>query len=329
MQITKAGWLAILAVIAILVSLYLNQTKQLLAHGSDLLAHLSGKPSAADETSTPAPGESAATSPNPQDQTISAVEAYMHRYAAPGSTLSFLDWPEFAASGNSSVITAHYRAHQPGRADVEAWVRFALISGTVARAEVVRPGSQSFAGPGEQRAVMPRRPPVFVDHFSNSLINARDSMQMSLQLSNAFSLAQLDQAKAKAQAERKPIGFLMVWGQFFGPEEDTRGSSSVSALMHFYQVFNNSLVLVFVRHETELSQVPPAVRKGFFGPDEGGFAPNMAVTDASATEFITEIPFRGLNGAGRDPIFAQGAREIDQWWAAHPDAMPTPAAAAQ
>jgi hypothetical protein len=66
------------------------------------------------------------------------------------------------------------------------------------------------------------------------------------------------------------------------------------------------------------------VKKGFFGPDEGGYAPNMAVTDASATEFITEIPTRDLEGPDRDPIFAAGAKQIDNWLATHPGALPAP-----
>jgi hypothetical protein len=147
---------------------------------------------------------------------------------------------------------------------------------------------------------------------------------MALQAGDAFSLAQLDQAEQKARQEQKPLGFLMVWGVFFGHEADTRGSDSVSALIHFYQVFNRDLVLVFVRHESELNMVPAAVKKGFFGPDEGGYAPNMAVTDATATEFIVEIPYAHLDGPGRDQTFAAGANKIDQWLATHPQAAPTP-----
>lgn len=82
------------------------------------------------------------------------------------------------------------------------------------------------------------------------------------------------------------------------------------------------MVLVFVRHETELGKVPAAVNKGFRGPDEGGFAPNMAVTDATATEFIVEIPTRGKDGPGRDPQFAAGAEKINAWMDTHPDALP-------
>jgi len=43
-----------------------------------------------------------------------------------------------------------------------------------------------------------------------------------------------------------------------------RGGSD-SGLAHFYDVFNDRLVLVFVRHENELDKVPAAVKKGFHG----------------------------------------------------------------
>ena len=114
----------------------------------------------------------------------------------------------------------------------------------------------------------------------------------------------------------------MVWGQFFGNTYSPRLKGGQSALAHFYRAFNNSLVLVFVRHETELNLAPKAVKQGFFGPDEGGFAPNMAVVDATASQFIVEIPMGGADGDGprRDQVFAAGAAKIDQWLGAHPTA---------
>lgn len=152
-----------------------------------------------------------------------------------------------------------------------------------------------------------------------------------LRLDSAYSLSQLEAAKAKAQAEHKPLGFIMVWGQYFGNDAvDCRGRGGPSGTAHFYRAFKDTLVLVYVRHETELGAVPAAVKQGFNGPDEGGFAPNMAVVDASAKEFIVEIPYGGnnSNGAVRDEVFTKGAQKIEQWLAYHPDAMaaPTPAA---
>ncbi len=155
------------------------------------------------------------------------------------------------------------------------------------------------------------------------VLAARGIKHRVVQLGDAFSLSQLEQAKAKAVAERKPLGFIMVWGQFFGVPANTRLRGSAHGLAHFCEAFNNNLVLVFVRHETELGSVPNAVKQGFNGPDEGGFAPNMAVVDATASEFIVEIPYGGdySDGEKRDQVFSAGAAKIDGWLKTHPLAV--------
>jgi hypothetical protein len=142
------------------------------------------------------------------------------------------------------------------------------------------------------------------DPFELGMAAARQNVRVQLSKSMAFSLDQLDLAKKKAQAEGKMIGFIMEWDEFFIPSRPLeRGSNS--ALVHFYEVFNNGLVLVFVRHESELGNVPDAVKQGFFGPEEGGFAPNMAVVTADCAKFVCEIPFGGKesNGGVREQIF--------------------------
>jgi hypothetical protein len=53
--------------------------------------------------------------------------------------------------------------------------------------------------------------------------------------------------------------------------------------------------------------VPAAVNQGFKGPDEGGWAPNMAVVTADCSQYVCEIPYGGENSTGpiRDQIFRQ------------------------
>jgi hypothetical protein len=266
------------------------------------------------------------------------VEAYMRKYAAPDCVISFLDWSDFSKSGETSAITVRYRVQQPLRPDVVATVRFTLQGSNVLKMDLVHPASQptpvTQSTPPDQPASQPppisdgnpTPPPQVIDRFSAPILAAEQGPSMTMELTNAFSLNQLEQAKQKAQTEKKPLGFIMVWGQFFDHEADPRSKGSDSALVHFYEVFNKDLVLVFVRHETELPMVPDAVKQGFGGPDEGGYAPNMAVVDATATEFITEIPFRSLDGPGRDELFAAGGKKIDQWLSTHPDAAAIPVA---
>jgi hypothetical protein len=158
------------------------------------------------------------------------------------------------------------------------------------------------------------------DPFAAGLARARKDKPMTLTLNSAFRLSQLDEAKKKAIAENKPLGFMMVWDQFFNeegsPMSDAR-DGGVSSTIHFYQAFKDSCVLVFVRHEDELQKVPESVRKGFFGPDEGGFAPNLAVVSSDASDYICEIPLgggRNSTGDARDEVFSENIKIIKAYY---------------
>jgi hypothetical protein len=271
---------------------------------------------------TPRPLPTAAPTPGLVEVTQDAVKAYMKKYTAPGSTLAFLDWSDFVQAGKASAITLRYRVVKETGENVEAAVRFVVQDGAILKTEVINTGADASSPAPPAGGGTPA--PVVVDHFTAPIQAAMSGPPMTIAENTAYSLSQLEGAKQEAQLERKPIGFVMVWGMFFGVEADTRANDSVSALVHFYEAFHQNLVLVFVRHETELQLVPPAVKRGFFSEAEGGYAPNMAVTDASASEFITEIPYKHLDGPGRDQIFAEGGKKIDEWLATHPSAMASP-----
>jgi hypothetical protein len=284
--------------------------------------------SAPEAAGSPGPGATPLSAPDADAlaQAQSTVEGYMRIRASPQCTLSFLNWTDFSTADQMSWVTLRYRVQQPSREDVLASVKFTIQAGNVIKAEIIDPGLQAATPLAAQPARTPARPAVVIDRFSAPLFAAMHGPSMTLELNSAYSLAQLEQAKETAQAERKPLGFIMVWGQFFDHEADPQSRGSDSALVHFYEAFHDQLVLVFVRHESELGLVPHAVSRGFASSQEGGYAPNMAVVDATATEFIVEIPFRNLDGPGRDQLFAAGGRKIDQWLATHPNAMATPPA---
>jgi hypothetical protein len=171
------------------------------------------------------------------------------------------------------------------------------------------------------------QPIALSDRFTAGIEAAKNAPNRAVNSGEAFSLGQLEEAKAKAQHEQKPLGFIMMWGQMLDAPASTRLTGGNSALLHFCEAFKDSLVLVFVRHETELQKVPKAVSAGYSSPDEGGVAPNMAVVDSSARELIVEIPCGGFKGTGadRDAIFQAAAAKIQQWLSYHPAAMATPA----
>jgi hypothetical protein len=111
------------------------------------------------------------------------------------------------------------------------------------------------------------------DPYEMGLTLARRNAPVSLSKSLAFSLDNLEAAKMKAKVEKKMLGFIMEWDSMLIPAQPMNKGSQ-SGLAHFYDVFHDSLILVFVRHEDELGKVPEAVKVGFNGPEEGGFAPN-------------------------------------------------------
>jgi hypothetical protein len=157
------------------------------------------------------------------------------------------------------------------------------------------------------------------DPFELGLLLARQDPAINLTKTMAFSLDHLEAAKAKAKAEKKPLGFIMAWDSMYGPTRPMEGGSN-AGFAHFYLAFRDQLVLVFVRHETELGQVPAAVKQGFSGPEEGGFAPNMAVVTADGSQFICEIPYGGQqsNGGIRERIFREKMAVIKQFLKAQP-----------
>ena len=152
------------------------------------------------------------------------------------------------------------------------------------------------------------------DPYETGLALARQNYVVNLTKNLAFNLDNLEAAKKKAQNENKMLGFIMEWDDNFGPQYPMEQGSG-SGLAHFYDVFHDNLVLVFVSHERELGKVPDAVKMGFNGPDEGGYAPNMAVVTADCSQFVCEIPYGGKdsNGQIREQIFRQKIVVIKQF----------------
>jgi len=152
------------------------------------------------------------------------------------------------------------------------------------------------------------------DPYEIGLSFARQNQIVYLSRNLAFSLDNLEAAKKKARDEKKMIGFIMEWDSMLIPAHPMKQGSQ-SGLAHFYDVFKDGLVLVFVRHESELDKVPDAAKQGFFGPEEGGFAPNMAVVTADCSQFVCEIPFGGKesNGQIREQIFRQKIAVIKKY----------------
>jgi hypothetical protein len=150
------------------------------------------------------------------------------------------------------------------------------------------------------------------DPYELAMNAARQNQIVYLSKKLAFSLDSLEAAEKKAKAENKLLGFIMEWDSMLVPARPV-GDYSDNALAHFYDVFHDNMVLVFVRHEDELGKVPAAVSEGFSGPDEGGYAPNMAVVTADCSHFICEIPYAKKDFHGREQIFREKIEVIKKF----------------
>lgn len=126
-----------------------------------------------------------------------------------------------------------------------------------------------------------------------------------LKKTDGFNIGSLDKVVEKAKSENKLVGFMMMWDQFYNKLASPMDTGGDSSALHFYNTFKDSMVIVFVAHENELDKVPESVKKGFFGPDEGGFAPNMCVVSSDLKDYIVEIPLGGAasNGKIRQKVF--------------------------
>ncbi|HSI15644.1 MAG TPA: hypothetical protein VK961_26595 [Chthoniobacter sp.] len=238
-------------------------------------------------------------------------EATLRSAGASQDLLTALHTPELLASRDAVAL---YRSRHPA-------------TPPPVPAASIPSAQQAVASPAPTAATPARPPAPLPDLFTNGLETAKNAPVGAVRMTYAFHLDQLETAKAKAQREHKPLGFIMVWNQFFNTRASTRLSGGTNSLLHFCEAFKDSLVLVFVHHENELDKVPRAVAAGFQGPDEGGWAPNMAVVDATVSQLIVEIPCAGPNGGGaeRDAVFKAGAAKIQAWMNTHRTATAAPA----
>jgi hypothetical protein len=160
----------------------------------------------------------------------------------------------------------------------------------------------------------------YYDPFEEGLVNARANRPISLALNSAFRLSNLEAAKQKAAREHKPLGFILVWDVMFGGTSYPMGSGANNDWRTFTRRSTAVSCSCSSATRTRWTRFPAAVGKGFFGPDEGGHSPNMAVVSEDASEFICEIPL-GIGadgksvGASREPVFRAKIGEIKKFLA--------------
>lgn len=153
------------------------------------------------------------------------------------------------------------------------------------------------------------------DPFEESLFIAEKNHPVKITMDMAFRVTNIKAAMVKAKAEKKAVGFVLVWDEILNKPCRPMERGSISALAHFYTAFNDNMVLVFVKHnEDELGQVPNSVRTSFLGWQEAAFAPRIAVVSNESSQLICEITYGGDDATGQDreQILRQKFDEVKQ-----------------
>ena len=163
------------------------------------------------------------------------------------------------------------------------------------------------------------------DPFEEGLFLARQNNKVDLKKDMAFWLDDLEAAKQKAKAEKKMIGFVVVWDNFFGKPAKTMGQGSPDALAQYYTTFHNALVLVFVSHERDAERVPPAGKRGLSGLKAGKFSPKMAVVTGDCSQYVCIVPYGEGTSTGyeREVIFKQKIAVIKKFASSPPKSQVT------
>jgi hypothetical protein len=143
---------------------------------------------------------------------------------------------------------------------------------------------------------------------------------------SAFSLKQLDAAKAAATASGRPLGFIVTWDHILNKPanpQEANGSSD-EHLAHYVAVYDGLLTLVFVRHEDELNKLPPGAAAGIGGPEAGNWSPKLAITTPDAQQLIVMVPYGNATPQGgntlksHQAVFRRTWPKVDAWYAGNP-----------
>jgi hypothetical protein len=229
-----------------------------------------------------------------------------------GATPALLNALQSSSLLASAEEAAAYRAnHQPARRMI----------------------TQAPSGPqpvGRKTAPAPAAAPQAIllsDRFMEGIRAAREVPEQPVQLTDAYSLDHLAEARAQAQLERKLMGFIQMTPAMLNRPVTTRTAGPSATLLHFCRAFSKSMVLVFVPGTTKPNQLPPAVVAGLSAKEMNGIVPNMAVVDATATELVLPVPSGKDNkatGEDRDRTFIASAAIMQRWLSYHPLAIGAP-----
>jgi hypothetical protein len=111
-------------------------------------------------------------------------------------------------------------------------------------------------------------------------------------LGAVYRLSELEQAKAEAKRDNKPIAFLASASSYMQATEVHSGNSSIAATIQNFEALKNAAVIVFSDSFTENHTEPPIVDAALHPPDDVHYTvPKVIIVDPDITKVIFVVRY--------------------------------------
>ena len=130
-----------------------------------------------------------------------------------------------------------------------------------------------------------------------------------------YRMNQLDDAKKRAVAEGKPVGWIASYPEYLAPHENLMGNGSHAATAYAIRALQKETILVFSDARTENHQEPSIVDTALHSPDPHYTVPGVIILTPSLDKVICKAPFTS-DSQERVRIFTEALKKIrdkDSW----------------
>jgi hypothetical protein len=124
-----------------------------------------------------------------------------------------------------------------------------------------------------------------------------------------YSLKQVEEAKARAAAEQKPIGWISTHPEYLAPHKNPMGSSSHASTAYAVRALQNVTVLVVSNPRTDNHSEPPIVDQALHTPDPHYTIPGVVILTPALDKVIYNLPHT-TNSQQRIKMYTEALQKI-------------------
>ena len=130
-----------------------------------------------------------------------------------------------------------------------------------------------------------------------------------------YRMSQLEDAKKRAVAEGKPIGWIASYPEYLAPHENLMGNGSHAATAYAIRALQKETILIFSDARTENHQEPGIVDNALHSPNPHYTVPGVIILTPLLDKIICQAPFSS-DSQERIRIFTEALKKIrdkDAW----------------